>query len=244
MPYRRLPNTDVARLKALEYADKKGSELPPFKLSYTQSTYNKVKSFLPTFKKAMLQHKVAYSNQVGKSKDYLNDLKKAKLYISHFIQVMNMSVQRGELPSATRMYYELDQDEKKTPPLNSEEDVILWGERIINGENNRVSKGLNPITNPTIAVVKVRYEKFLDSYRYQKTLQKTNSRSLKELSELRKQADEIILNVWNEVEDTMNELPDGMKREKCQEYGLVYVFRKNELQKLNITEDSKLNVSN
>ena len=83
----------------------------------------------------------------------------------------------------------------------------------------------------------------MDSYRYQKTLQKTNNRSLKELSELRKQADDIILHVWNEVEDALKDLPDGIKREKCQEYGLVYVYRRNELHKLNITEDSSIKIS-
>ncbi len=237
MPYRRLPNTDVSRLKALEVADRKGSELPPFKLAFSQKSYNRAKLFLPKFKKAMLQFKLSYNNQVGKNKDYLNELKKAKIYISHFIQVLNMAISRGELPAAIRIYFGIQEGNKRIPSLNSEEDVIKWGEKIIEGETQRINKGMSPITNPTIALVKVRYEKFLESYRHQKTLQKTNVRSQKELAELRNEADDIIVNVWNDVEDHFHNLPDTEKRRECEKYGVVYVFRKNELKNIEVKEN-------
>jgi hypothetical protein len=238
MPYRRLPNTDVARMKAMEKADQKGSELPPFKLAYSQKTYNSVKLFLPKFKKAMLLFKLAYSNQVGKNKDYLNELRKARIYISHFIQVLNMSVQRGELPAAIKIYFGLEEKSKKIPSLITEEDVIKWGQRIIDGETQRINKGMSPITNPTIALVKVHYENYMDAYRYQKNLQKTYSRSQQELADLRKTADSIILNIWNEVEETFKNETEPERRKLCEAYGLVYVFRKNEIREVQIKENS------
>ena len=42
MPYRRLPNTDVARLRALRIAFEKGKELPPFQLAFSQTTLQKI----------------------------------------------------------------------------------------------------------------------------------------------------------------------------------------------------------
>lgn len=242
MPYRRLPNTDAARLRAMKTAEKIGKELPPFKLAFSQKSYNNVKLFLPKFEKAMLQFKSAYNNQVGKNKEYLNELKKAKLYISHFIQVLNMAIARGELPAALRIYYGIEENDKKTPPLVSEEEVIFWGKRIIEGETQRVNKGMSPITNPTIALVKVKYEKFMDSYQYQKTLQKTHNRSQHELASLRQTADEYIVKIWNEVEHTFKDLNDMEKRAKCKEYGLVYVYRKNELQSLNLENNPNLSL--
>ena len=240
MPYRRLPNTDVARLKALEIAERKGSELPPFKLAFSQKSYNRVKLFLPKFKKAMLQFKHAYSNQVGKNKQYLNDLKKAKIYISHFIQVLNMAIMRGELPAAIRIYYGIEENNKRIPSLNSEEEVIKWGNLIIEGESQRIHKGQSPITNPTAALVKVKYEKFMESYHFQKNLQKTNNRSQHELAEMRIEADDIILNIWNEVENHHKGLPDGERREKCEVYGVKYVFRKNELTNINVKNEMRV----
>jgi len=243
MPYRRLPNTDNARLKAMKKAQEKGKEIPPFKLAFSQSSLQKVISFLPTFEKTMMHQKGSFNRQIDKNKDYHNQLKKARLYISHFVQVVNMAIQRGEQPSSVREFYNLSGYGKKLPPLNTEEDVLKWGKNIIEGETERVRKGLSPITNPTIAVVKVRYEKFLESYRNQKKLQESTNRALHELKCLRPKADDIILNIWNEVEDSFKDLPDNLKREKASEYGLIYIYRKNEQTSQTLFESSRLGIS-
>jgi len=234
MPYRRLPNTDTARLKALRAAFMKGKELPPFELAFSQSTFQKIGSFLPGFENVISQHRMAYSSQVKRSKEYQVCLKKARMYVSHFIQVVNMSILRGELPKNTKAFFHLDDDSRRLPPLNSETDLIRWGDTIIKGEAQRMMKGLAPITNPTIAVVKVRYETFMDAYLSQKTLQKSSERTLEELIQLRKQADTIITEVWNEVEATFAGAPEDIKRNKAEEYGVSYVYRKNEIASLSI----------
>ena len=243
MPYRRLPNTDVARLRALKIAYIRGQELPPFKLAYSQATFTKVQAFLNLFEHALLVHKSAFTNQVSKSKDYVNALKKAKLYISHFIQVINMAIQRGDMPTTIRAFYGLEDYDNKVPMLNTEADVIKWGDMIIKGEADRTRRGMAPVTNPTIAVVKVRFEDFKDTYNFQKTLQKNNTRTLQELAKLRENADDLVAKVWDEVEETYRELPDDLRREKTKEYGVVYVFRKNELQGLSLFENMKERVS-
>jgi hypothetical protein len=229
MPYRRLPNTDAARRRALNRAAEKGRELPPFKLSFSQSTLQQLQSFLPSFEKAMYETKQAYLNQVNKNKEYLRVMKKAKLYISHFIQVVNMAIMRGDLPENERSFFGMREDLRKLPVLNAESDIIKWGEKLILGETLRKGKALSPITNPTIAVVKVRYEQFLDAYKFQKTLQKNYQRSQEHLAGMRIKADEIILTIWNEVENSFADLPEAEKRGKAEDYGVAYVFRKSEL---------------
>lgn len=240
MPYRRLPNTDVARLRALKIAYLKGKELPPFKLAFSQASFTKVQSFMPMFEHTLLLHKNAFTHQVNKSRDYTNALKKAKLYISHFIQVLNMSIIRGELPTSVKKFYELEEEDYKVPSLNTEQDVIKWGEIIIKGEAERIRTGMAAVTNPTIAIVRVRYENFLESFNFQKTLQKTNNRTLGELSKMRKEADDLITKIWNEVEATFNESSDDEKRENSKEYGLVYVYRKNELKEFQVLKDESV----
>jgi hypothetical protein len=238
MPYRRLPNTDVARLRALKIAYVKGKELPPFKLAYSQATFTKVQAFLPQFEHALLVHKSAFNNQVSKSRDYVNALKKAKLYISHFIQVINMAVTRGDMPASVRTFYGLGDYENKVPSLNTEAEVIRWGEAIIKGETERTQKGMAPVTNPTIALVKIKFENFMDAYNFQKTLQKNNNRTLLDLAKLRNDADGYVAKVWDEVEEGFRELPDDLRREKAKEYGLIYVYRKNELRNISLLESA------
>jgi len=234
MPYRRLPNTDISRLRALKIAEEKCKEIPPFKLAFSQATYNKLITFLPQFERSILETKKAYQFQVEKNKEYLILLKKARIYISHFIQVFNMAIQRGEIPPSERNYFQIDEKNNKVPDLNSDEDVLKWGEIIINGENKRIQDRKALITNPTIAVVKVRYEKFKEAYYYQKTLQKNFKRLHENLESLRIEADKLICTIWDEVEEYYKHLPPDEKRSMCKEYGIIYVYRKEELKKLKL----------
>jgi hypothetical protein len=48
-------------------------------------------------------------------------------------------------------------------------------------------------------------------------------------SDLRKEADELIVRVWNEIEDTHNKLPEETRQAANEKYGIVYFYRKNEL---------------
>ncbi|MFP4604961.1 MAG: hypothetical protein ACOCZQ_01900 [Nanoarchaeota archaeon] len=234
MPYRRLPNTDKSRLRAMKNAHTKGKELPPFKLAFTQESLQRLSSFLPKYEKAIREYHDTYKIQTKNHKEYSNKVKKVKLYISHFIKVLNMSVIRGEMPPNSKKYYGLDENSRKIPSLNSEQDLLEWGQKLIDGENQRKIKGLPPVTNPTIAVVKVHYDKFVDAYRFQKQLQENHARSAETIQEFRKEADDIILNIWNEVEKTFEKEPEDIKREKASEYGVVYVYRKNELGRINL----------
>lgn len=243
MPYRRLPNTDISRLKAIKTAYKKGKEINPMELAFKQGTLQRIQSFLPKWEKVIAEHKTTYDIQVKNNKEYLKKVKKAKLYISHFIQVVNMAIARGELQPSVRGFYGLDEDFTRLPVLNTETDIIEWGKKIIDGETTRKMQGMTPITNPTIALVKVHYDNFAEAYKFQKMLQKNHGRALTNLSELRADADDIILNIWNEVEDHYKDLPEDIKREKAQSYGLVYVFRKNEIGRISLFRNADIEVN-
>ncbi len=229
MPYRRLPNTDSARLKSLKSAYSKGKDLPPFKLAFSANSFRKINGVLPLFEGAIYEHKNSLNLQAEKNKEYQKRLKKVRLYISHFIQVVNMAITRSELNAETRQYFGFDESERKLPSLSSEEEVIEWGSKLIDGEKKRRDKGMNPITNPTIAVLKVHFDKFMEYHHYQKSLKDRSHRAQEQLNEKRSQVDSVIQQIWNEVEKTYEDLPEEMRREKATEYGLVYVFRKNEL---------------
>jgi hypothetical protein len=236
MPYRRLPNTDLARLRALRIAYEKGKELPPFQLAFSQAAFQKVLSSMHAFEKTVQESRQAFNIQVEKSKDYTRLLKKTKLYISHFIQVINMAIARGDMNPSDRDYFGFGRDLSRVPALGSEAEVIKWGEKIIQGETLRIKKGLTPVTNPTMAVVKVRYEDFMDACRFQKILQKNLQRSQEKLVEQRCQIDSIITAVWNEVEDHFKDLPDEARRSNAKIYGVVYFYRKSEQEKNRLLE--------
>lgn len=240
MPYRRLPNTDSARLKSLKSAHEKAKDLPPFKLAFSPNSFRKIQSALPQFENAISEHKNSLNLQASKNKEYQKRLKKVRLYISHFVQVVNLAITRGDLAPETRNYFGFEEGERKVPSLSTEEDIIRWGEQLIGGEQKRRNKGMNPITNPTIAVLRVHFDKFMEYHNYQKSLKNRSQRAQDQLNEKRSLIDGIIQQIWNEVEQTYGDLPEEMRREKASEYGLVYVFRKNELNNATLFQSHRI----
>ncbi len=231
MPYRRLPNTDAARIRAMKEALYKGKEFPPFKLAYSAGAYVRLQAFLPSFENIHQLQRQSMNNQVNSNKNYQEVVKKAKTYVSHFLRVMNLAIQRGDLRKDTPDFFGLTNGNSSLPTLSSEKDVITWGKCIIEGEANRLRAGRTPVTNPTIAVVKVHFEKFMDAWQYQKTLYKRTGDYSSQIAVLRREADGLIVNIWNEVEATFSGLSEVQKRFESEKYGLVYVFRKGEIDK-------------
>ncbi|HLN20685.1 MAG TPA: hypothetical protein VK213_06325 [Bacteroidales bacterium] len=236
MPYRRLPNTDAARIKAMKIALEKGKEVPPHKLAYSSKTVVRLQKFMPLFEHNLQLYRQTMTAHNKKSRDYYEIIKKARVYLTHFIRVMNMAIFRGELPAETRAFYGLPTDDSTVPGLNTETELLSWGRRIIEGEEFRIRKGGSPITNPTIAVVKVRFEKFIEAWTYHNTLAKRTLDYVEKNSVLRKEADEIILHLWNEIESSSTSLPETVRMSHCEDYGVVYFYRKNELNKASTAE--------
>ena len=229
MPYRRLPNTDNARLRAMKKALELADKIQPNELAFSQTTLNKLNTLCPYFEQMLHQQKQAIAIQAAKSKELANYSRKAKLYISHFYQVFNFAILRNEIQPAARKFFGLRENDSRIPNLLTEKDIVYWGEQIIKGEPERLAKlGGNPITNPTAAVVKVRYEQFLEALHHQKILQKSTKYATDKIAELRADVDSIILTLWNEIEEHFSTLDDEEKRKKASEYGVVYVWRPNE----------------
>lgn len=233
MPYRRLPNTDAARIKAMKTALEKGKELPPHKLAFSSKTIVRLQKFMPLFENNLQMYRQTMTAQNKKSRDYYEIMKKARIYLTHFIRVMNMAIFRGELPAETRAFYGIATDDPTVPSLSTESELLSWGRRIIEGEEFRIRKGGSPITNPTIAVVKVRFEKFIEAWTFHSTLAKRTNDYIEKNNTLRKEADEIILQLWNEVETSNSTLPEDSRMKQCEDYGLVYFYRKNEMNRIN-----------
>jgi len=232
MPYRRLPNTDAARIKAMQTALKKGKELPPYKLAFSSKSIVKLQHFLPLFEHNIQLQRQTMNSQNKRSKNYYEIQHKAKTYLTHFIRVMNMAIQRGELSKEIRKFYSFEIEDSNVPLFNTEAELLKWGNCIIEGEETRLRKGGSPVTNPSIALVKIWFEKFNENYNFHKTLAKRALDYSEKTNDMRKEADEIILQIWNEVESFFKNTPEEKRKLECESYGLVYFYRKGEMDKL------------
>lgn len=232
MPYRRLPNTDLSRIAAMKRITDMGNVKHNDVQILNFRTVHEVSLVLSKFQKAQREYQQCYDTFIKINKTFKTETQNARMYISHFIQVMNLSIQRGELKKSIKTGYGLDPDSNAVPDLTNEQNISDWGEKIIRGEEARILKGGMPVYNPTIAKVKVHYDIFKDHLFNIRILRDNVARTLDEITKMRPEVDDIILDIWNQIEQTYDDLPFDLKIEKCKAFGLIYYFRNTEKAKL------------
>lgn len=235
MPYRRLPTTDKARLRALQAAQKKASEKSSDKLALTNPIIEELELVKTRFQNTLTQYELDIKIQSDRNHDYRTALERARMYISHFIQVLFLTSERGEINGGIK-YYGLQDSDGKVPALNTEEEILDWGKRVIEGEQKRIQNGGSAIYNPSIAMVKIKVEDFNDAAIFQKNLRRNTSRSFDKMRDVRKTTNEFVSKMWTAIEENIAVEDDKVKRQIAQEYGIVYVFRRSEKKKMTSKE--------
>lgn len=228
MPYRRLPNTDSARLKALKTAVEKAADTDYRELSVSPHLITEAKSALMHFERLCGRYQQMYNTQVQANKLFVVKAKNARMYISHFVQVLYMSIQRTEIKEEHLSLYGLEESNMIVPDLTSNDQLLEWGRKIIDGENARVARGTAPIYNPSIAKVNVMYTLFREGYQTQKLHQKATLRIQDEVAAYREKVDQLILKIWEEVEQDKTDLTADQRLDRNRQYGIVYYYRKGE----------------
>ena len=228
MPYRRLPKTDQARLHALQKAVQQAGNAAYNDQAINYRTLTEAQRFLMQYENQVAQDHANFDSKVSANKQYRHRVRNARMYISHFIQVLNLAVIRGEIKRTQKELYKLDPKSNALPDLSTEEGLMEWGQNIIDGENKRTAAGGFAIYNPAINKVKVHYEMFKEEYTSHMLHKKTHNRVFEDTETLRKQADEIILNIWDQVEAFYKDELPYAKLQKCQAYGMIYYYRTGE----------------
>lgn len=232
MPYRRLPNTDQARLRALRAGVERAREVPHDQLRFSQRLAFDITSFTPLFEQSVEQYVGSKDKQANVSRTVSEAGRVARLYLSHFIQVFNMCVARGEIRPEIRTMLGLDDYGSTVPDLGSDLALIEWGHKVVDGDEQRMatSGGGSRIYNPSIALVKVKLQLFEEQYNKHRDILATIQKFHDRLDEVRERADQLILELWNEVEESLAPIDTEAKRELCSEYGIVYFYRPQERQ--------------
>lgn len=234
MPYRRLPTTDKARLRALEAALNIAADRDSGKLAFSKASLFELKEIKTSFENHLKHYEFDLKTESEKSSGYKAAFDKARLYVSHFIQVLFMNIEREELKEEVLVHYGLHEVEGKVPALNSEQEILEWGKKLIEGEQKRMQKGGSPVYNPSIALVKVNVENFHEAAVFQHNLKRNTLRSYEKMQQLRKITNDFISKLWTEIEENVGNVTPKERRQRAQEYGIVYVFRRNEKKKIRV----------
>jgi hypothetical protein len=141
MPYRRLPNTDQARIRALKAVVAKGDTYNVYDLAVSLKVLTDARNFLVKFEAAHSYYVECFERQSKAGRKHQANVKTARLYISHFIQVLNLAVIRSEVRTVHKEFYGLDMRNNNVPDLSTEAALAEWGRKIVEGESRRISQG-------------------------------------------------------------------------------------------------------
>ncbi|WP_026326970.1 hypothetical protein [Proteiniphilum acetatigenes] len=222
MSHRRLPNTDNARIRALKSAIQKAADTDFPELSFSTSILDEAKSVLTEFERLTTRYQQFYDIQVNAGHSFAKTTHNARIYVSHFIQVLYMCVMRSEIKEEQLDLYGLEDARLVVPDITSHEQLLEWGEKIIRGEYRRISHSGVPIYNPSIAKVNVMFTLFKEGYQTQKLHQKATTCALQEVAAYREKVDKVILVIWEEVEKHNTGLPPEKQLARNREYGIIY----------------------
>jgi hypothetical protein len=228
MPYRRLPKTDAARLKALKTLLECSSLYTTGVRFIDYQTLNRAQ---PAYERLLMmceQYKARQQAQMRVTPKIEKLQRNASIYISHFIQVLLMAVERGEIPRETLELYQMDAGTTAVPNIKSIDRLVSWGEKIIIGEKERIKRGGRPITNPTIGMVMTHLDVFKDILAQQKKLQDRTLVVQESLDKIRPEIDELLLDLWNQIEKHFENEPPETRYAECRKYGIVYYYRRHE----------------
>ena len=153
---------------------------------------------------------------------------RASMYLSHFLQVLLMSAERGEIKRSQLPLHGLDEKTTALPNLKTTDGLLKWGPIVIEGEKARQKKGGRPIYNPSIGMVSTHFDIYREAYSAQRKLQQRTNRANQDISKLRPEIDELLLELWNAIEAHFADLPPEQRFDECRKFGVVYYYRRHE----------------
>lgn len=230
MPSRQLPDSHSTRDKAFLTARNKYDNTPVADRLLTAAQYTlwldlaTATSAYARWKKEREEAAAALSGQTGLGVNLPALTRALRLHVSHFIQTLNNAVERGALPASDRALFQLAVSDDAVPPLDSEADLLLWSERIAEGEADRVAAGGAALAWPTAGQVAAARTAFLAVANPQSTAYDAARDEQQDVLGLVPATDAAIKKMWDTIEYQLSQqdLAGSALRSRARQWGVVY----------------------
>jgi len=226
---KKLPETDEERLDILRAIIDKDDVARNVDKVLNDYELQSLRNFVSSYEASVQFIAQARGDEKKAYETYKQNMNTAKMYISHFIQVLLMTVQRNEIKTENLILYGFAENvDPKLPDLVGRDAVLKWGENIIKGEAERIGRGGFPIYNPAIAIVKVHYEIFKESIFSLDIFRKNLSRLHGNMKDYQSKANSMIVEIWDKVEEKFSEAPLPVQTAKYRDYKVNSLYQGGE----------------
>lgn len=228
MPFRQLPQSDTARLQALDAASAKAATVDPANLAFTAESKTTLDTLRPQFQTEVAERGQALAAQTDASKAVREQAARLRMFVSHFFQNLNFGIERGVFAASDRAHYQLDVSQTTLPNMVREADLLTWAGRAVSGEASRTAAGGMAMPFPSAAEVQAELTQYTTLASDQSTKKDTYDDEQADVEALRDDVDGLIVDIWDEVEFTFRRDKPPSLRRKAKQYGVVYVTRPGE----------------
>jgi hypothetical protein len=230
MPYILRPNNDTDRNNVINHMSEliftpQGEIREDAAKIFLNETVEHLKTFMPVYSTAYKNRDLAFSDRSSatKQKNIPKDL--VKKNISHFFHTFNNGIERGTFTISERRLYGLSIESMDVPSLITESDILEWGDKIVSGEATRIAQGGKPMTMPSAEEVRVALENYKVAQKQKSDKQIGLTKEQEGIQELRDEADDLIKDLWDEVEFYFRKSEPAARRVQCSQWGVIYKNR-------------------
>lgn len=222
MPKRRLPRSDDERSAALSTCAAKAQSTPPAQWLITGAQNSTLSGTLSQWRGVRDALGPALHAQTAATATVETVLAVSARYNSHFIQVLNLAIERGNLPASVRSYYQLPLTHTEMPMMNTCPLALLWAGHLVTGETARVAAGGTAMAWPTITQVNAAATACASAENIQSGAKTNYDLAQESISDLRQNVDAMIKDLWDTIEFNLRTDTSSSLRRKAREWGVVY----------------------
>ncbi len=216
---RDLPQTNIASQKALNTAVARAkasttvlSAATSTRLSTENTNFDAAMNLVIDTKQA--QRAASDAAIAGKAK--------FRTFFSCYFSTLNCGIELESIPRAARAYYDLDISNDRQPVINNDANLLLCGQRVIDGDAKRVLAGGISMAFPTIAEYTVVFNACKASISAFTASKLAVMEAESARKSHKKSVKNIIVRVWNEVETYYSELEASAMRSASRLFGVKY----------------------
>lgn len=226
MPSRILPRTNTQRLTALRVIAARLPSVPPDLMPLPAPLMDRLTDFLPVYEGLLNAVKLAKARQSAITSEVKPLRHMARIWVRQGYQNIIDAVTRGVLPRAAVTGYGLALDAKGLPPLAAEQQILDAAERLQDAEGRRVAAGGIPMAFPSMDEIMQWADAFRDANLEQAARKSALADAQKDVKKANREADRLILRLWNTIEAAYNNGNRPSMRRRAREWGIIYSIAK------------------
>lgn len=222
MPARRLPQTDDQRTDALNTCNLKYQATAAPARLISAGQFTTLGASLSPWRGARDALGPLLAAQTSATAQCVNCLRDCARCNSHFIQVLNLAIERGVLAASVRAFYELPVGHAEVPAMTTVAEALQWAAKLNVGEVARLAAGGAALSWPTIAQVNAAAALLQTNEDLQSAAKDAYDLGQETVAGLRPNVDVVIKDLWDTIEYNLRADEPSSLRRKAREWGVVY----------------------